>query len=90
LLAPPDPSPTSDKFEPFLLRSLPFDFPVGQAQKAALIAALHHWTEQVGRERAVRLFGETLRDQVGPFDLARVLAALEQRSGVPIEYEESE
>jgi hypothetical protein len=90
LLAPPDPSPSSDKFEPFLLRLLPFDFPVGQAQKAALIWALHDWLEEAGREQALRLVGEAVREQSDAFNLESLLAELEQRSGVAIEYEESE
>ena len=94
LLAPPDPSSSSEKFAPFLVRLLPFDFPVGQALKAPLIRALHDWLEQVGRAEALRVVGEVLRDQRtfsgGGFDLARLLAELEQRSGVAIEYEERE
>lgn len=91
LLAPPDPSSSSEKFEPFLLRSLPFDFPVGQALKAALIEALHTWLEEVGREQALQLVGEVVREQAGPpFTVESLLEALEQRSGVAIEYEESE
>jgi hypothetical protein len=87
---PPDPSPSSDGFEPILLRRLPFDFLVGEAQKAALIRALHVWLEEVGREQALRLVGEAVRDQDGAFDLAHLLEALATRSGVTIEYQESE
>ena len=90
LLAPPVPGSTSAKFEPFLLRSLPFDFPVGQELKAPLVESLHTWLETVGREQGLRLVGEVLPQQEGTFDLVRLLAALSQRSGVPIEYQESE
>ncbi|HBY97610.1 MAG TPA: hypothetical protein DEP84_27320, partial [Chloroflexi bacterium] len=90
LLAPPVPGTSSGKFEPFALRSLPLDFPVGQALKAALFEALHTWLEQVGRARGLQLVGEVMRQQGGPFDLQQLLAALAQRSGVPIEYQRSE
>lgn len=89
LLALPDPSSSSSKFEPFLLRSLPVDFPVGHAPKAALVEALHTWVEEVGREQALHLVGEVVRNQAGTtFNLESLLETLEQRSHVAITYEE--
>jgi hypothetical protein len=90
LLAPPDPSSSSDKFEPFFQHALPVDFPVGQALKASLLEALHTWLEKVGRAQALQLVGEVMQNRAGTaFNLESLLEALEQRSHVAIEYEES-
>ncbi|MDQ4075334.1 MAG: hypothetical protein M3220_03715, partial [Chloroflexota bacterium] len=90
LLAEPQTDGRSETFEPFLLRSLPLDFPVSQGQKAALVEALHNWLEEVSRAQALQLFGEAVREQEGTFAVEHLLETLEQRSGVPIEYNENE
>lgn len=90
LLAPPLPGMGTDRFEPFLLRLLPLDFPVGQTLKAELFEALHGWLEEVGRARGLRIVGEVMQEQEGPFDLDQLLAELSRRSGVTVEYERSE